>query len=203
MCEEVLWSIIYRKLSAIWIFLQISNYFILSRKIDFFLWESTSSVALIFHHNFAFLISHLNCWLHGSRIISAASNLVFWTNFSRQNLLRSLSLVSFVLQHYKYGAKKCPKNHIRFHFWDVSTSANQKTGKTIEKSLKELPWNQQLTENMLACEQVLYWKFLGNNCLDFGVADGRNVGSSLPSFRPSSSPSSLKSHLMGMNRTWC
>ena len=33
----------------------------------------------------------------------------FSEHFSRQNLLRSLSLVLFLLQCYKYGAKKCPK----------------------------------------------------------------------------------------------
>ena len=58
-------------------------------------------------------------------------------------MLRSLSLVLFLLQRYKYGAKKCPKNRVRFDFWDNSTLADQKTGKTIEKPLKELPWNQQ------------------------------------------------------------
>ena len=100
----------------------------------FFLWESTSLVALIFHHNFAFLISHLNCWLHGSRIISAASNLVFWTNFSRQNLLRSLSLVSFVLQHYKYGAKKMskkPHSIPLLRCFDFSQSENRKNNRKI------------------------------------------------------------------------
>ena len=35
------------------------------------------------------------------------------------------------------------KIHVRFEFWDDSTLVNQKTGKTIEKPLKELPWNQQ------------------------------------------------------------
>ena len=34
----------------------------------------------------------------------------FLNIFSRQNLLRSLSLVLFLLQRYKYDAKKCPKN---------------------------------------------------------------------------------------------
>ena len=33
----------------------------------------------------------------------------FLNTFSRQNLLRSLSLILFLLQRYKYGAKKCPK----------------------------------------------------------------------------------------------
>ena len=67
----------------------------------------------------------------------------FLNIFLRQNLLRSLSLVFFLLQRYKYGAKKCPKNHVRFDFWDDSTLANQKTGKTIENPLKELQRNQQ------------------------------------------------------------
>ena len=33
------------------------------------------------------------------------------------------------------------ENHIPFDFWDDSTLANQGTGKTIEKPLKELPLN--------------------------------------------------------------
>ena len=61
----------------------------------------------------------------------------FLNNFSRQNLFRSLSLVLFLLQRYKYGAKNVQKTTFD------STLANQSTGKTIEKPLKELPWNQQ------------------------------------------------------------
>ena len=38
----------------------------------------------------------------------------FLNIFSSQNVLRSLSLVLFLLQRYKYGAKKCPKNQVRF-----------------------------------------------------------------------------------------
>ena len=51
----------------------------------------------------------------------------------------------FLLQRYKNGAEKCSKNDVRFDFSDDSTLANQKIGKTIEKPLKELPWNQQNT----------------------------------------------------------
>ena len=79
----------------------------------------------------------------------------FLNIFSRQNLLHSLALVLFLLQRYKYGAKKCPKNQVRFDFWDDSTLANQKTGKIIEKPLKELPWNQQYSQtearNLIGC----------------------------------------------------
>ena len=47
----------------------------------------------------------------GSRIKNDLSSfeLDFLNIFSRQNLLRSLSLVLFLLQRHKYGAKKCPK----------------------------------------------------------------------------------------------
>ena len=74
-----------------------------------------------------------------TRIKNHLSNfeLDFLNIFSRQNLLRSLSLVLFLLQRYRYGAKKCPKNCVRF---DFSQSENRKT---IQKPLKELPWNQQ------------------------------------------------------------
>ena len=67
----------------------------------------------------------------------------FLNILSPQNLLRSLSRLFFLLRWNKYGAKKCLKNHIPFDFWDDSTLANQGAGKTIEKPLKELPWNQQ------------------------------------------------------------
>ena len=40
----------------------------------------------------------------------------FLNIFSRQNLLRSLSRLLFLLQLKKYGAKKCQKNHIPFDF---------------------------------------------------------------------------------------
>ena len=36
------------------------------------------------------------------------------------------------------------KNHIPFDFWDDATLSNQGAMKTIEKPLKELPWNQQV-----------------------------------------------------------
>ena len=64
----------------------------------------------------------------------------FLNIFSRQNSLRGFSLVLFLLQRYKYGAKKCPKNHVRFDFWDDSTLANQKIGnnrKTFERASVE------------------------------------------------------------------
>ena len=70
----------------------------------------------------------------------------FLNIFSRQNLLRSLSSLLFLLRWNKNGAKKCLKNHIHFDFWDDSTLANQGAGKTIEKPSKELPWNQQIRQ---------------------------------------------------------
>ena len=40
--------------------------------------------------------------------------------------------------------------YIPFNFSDDSTLANQGAGKTIEKPLQELPWNQQrLNENIV------------------------------------------------------
>ena len=67
----------------------------------------------------------------------------FLNIFSCQNLLRGLTCLLFLLQWNKCGAKKCLKNQIPFDFCDNSTLANQGAGKTIEKLLKELPWNQQ------------------------------------------------------------
>ena len=63
----------------------------------------------------------------------------FLNIFSRQNLLRSLSLVLSLLHHWKYGTKNVQKTTFD------STLVNQKPGKTIEKPFKELPWNQQNT----------------------------------------------------------
>ena len=68
----------------------------------------------------------------------------FLNIFSRQNVLRSLSSLLFSPRWNKIGAKKCLTNHIPFDFWDDSTPANQGARKTMEKPLKELPWNQQI-----------------------------------------------------------
>ena len=75
----------------------------------------------------------------------------FLNIFSRQNLLRSLSSLLFLLRWNKNGAKKCLKNHIPFDFWDDSTLANQGAGKTIEKPLKELAWNQENFHIVIYC----------------------------------------------------
>ena len=45
--------------------------------------------------------------------------------------------------HQETWREKMSENHIPFDFCDDSTLANQGVGKTIEKPLKELPWNQQ------------------------------------------------------------
>ena len=81
----------------------------------------------------------------GSTNRASSQQLQMWflNIFSRQNLLRCLSRLLFLLRRNKSGAKRCLKNHIPFNFRDDSTLANQGAGKTIEKPLKELPWNQQ------------------------------------------------------------
>ena len=85
----------------------------------------------------------------------------FLNIFSRQNLLRSLSLLLFLLWWSKYGAKKRLKNHIPFDFWDDSTLADQGAWNTIEKPLKELPWNQQLKTHYCFAFQlssrIIHW----------------------------------------------
>ena len=83
--------------------------------------------------------------LVGSTDRGSSQQLQMWfsKHFSRQNLLLSLSRLLFLLRWNKYGAKKCLQNHIPFDFWDDSTLANQGAGKTIEKPLNKLPWNQQ------------------------------------------------------------
>ena len=81
----------------------------------------------------------------------------FLNIFSRQNLLCSFSSLLFLLRWNKNGAKKCLKNHIPFDFWDDSTSANQRAGKTIKKPLKELPWNQQIGFGMYITTAICYY----------------------------------------------
>ena len=72
-------------------------------------------------------------------IISTASNVVFWTFFRAKTCRVVCHAYCF-----SYGRTNMAReNHIRFDFWDDSTLANQEAGKTIEKPLKELPWNQQ------------------------------------------------------------
>ena len=78
------------------------------------------------------------CWFHGWRIISASFELGFLNIFSRQNLLRIVSATALQIWREKMSKKPCS---IRLLRW--LTSANQKTGRTIEKPLKELLWNQQ------------------------------------------------------------
>ena len=81
--------------------------------------------------------------VQGPSIIPAASNVVFWTSF----LAKSCCVVchaycsAMVEQIWR---EKCLKNHIPFDFWDDLSLTNQGAGKTIEKPLKELPWNQQI-----------------------------------------------------------
>ena len=88
------------------------------------------------------LMEYLFCWFHGPRIISAALNVVFWTFFRTKTCCVVCHTYCFC-----YGgtnmAQKTSENHIPFDFWDYSTLANQGAGKTIEKPLKELLWNQQ------------------------------------------------------------
>ena len=68
----------------------------------------------------------------------------FLNSFSSESLLHSLSLVEFFSWCNKYGAKKYPKNLIQFNFWDDSTLANHKSGKTVEKvSLEQTNWAER------------------------------------------------------------
>ena len=57
-------------------------------------------------------------WFVGSMDRESSQQLQMWfsEHFSRQNLLRSLSSLLFLLQWNKNGAKKCLKNHIPFDF---------------------------------------------------------------------------------------
>ena len=54
----------------------------------------------------------------------------FLNIFSRQNLLRSLSLALFLLQRYKYGAKNVQNVHVRFDFRQSENRKNNR--KTFE-----------------------------------------------------------------------
>ena len=112
---------------------------------------------------YAWNLSQLHRFLHflgivGSTDRASSQQLQMWfsEHFSRQNLLRGLSRLLFLLQWNKYGVKKCLKNHIPFDFWDDSTLANQGAGKTIEKPLKELPWNQQVSVQKYTANVLMF-----------------------------------------------
>ena len=98
---------------------------------------------LILNRPTSFLAHIISCWFHGSTIISAALNLVFWTFFLAKTCCIVCQSSCFFTVQQIWREKMSRKPHsIRLLRW--STIANQKTGKTIEKPLKELPWNQQL-----------------------------------------------------------
>ena len=89
------------------------------------------------------LPNHTCCWFHGSRIISAASNLVFWTLFRTKTCCVVCHSYCFCYSAINM-ARKMPKkpSSIRLLRWfDFSQSENRKT---IDKPLKEIQWNQQL-----------------------------------------------------------
>ena len=71
----------------------------------------------------------LFCWFHGSRIISAASNLVFWTFFRAKACCVVCHSYCFCYSASSMARKKMSKNHIRF---DFSQSENRQT--------MEKPW---------------------------------------------------------------
>ena len=100
------------------------------------------NVARVARSRFCNQITETICWFHRRRIISAASECGFLNIFARQNLLCCLSRLLFLLRWNKYGAKKILKTTFHWTF-EMMTLSNQGAGKTIEKHLKELPWNQQ------------------------------------------------------------
>ena len=71
----------------------------------------------------------------------------FPNNFLRQNLLHSLSRLLSPLRWNKYGQEKRLKTtfHRLLRWFNFSQSGG--AGKTIQKPLKELPWNQQIYPN--------------------------------------------------------
>ena len=58
----------------------------------------------------------ITCVASKDRASSHQLEMWFSEHFSRQNFLRSLSCLLFLLWWNKYGAKKCLKNHIPFDF---------------------------------------------------------------------------------------
>ena len=86
----------------------------------------------------------------GSMYQESSQQLRTWfsEHFSLQNLLRSLALILFLLQRSMSATDMAPKmskkpRSIRLLRWlDFSQSENKR--KTIEKPLKELPWNDNL-----------------------------------------------------------
>ena len=93
--------------------------------------------------------------------------------FSRHNLLHSLPLVLSLLWRNKYSAKKCLKNHVSLDFLDDLTLAHQKTGKTIERPSKELPWNQQV--GTLENSKFAYEGLRVNRCDSYNLSSKQRL----------------------------
>ena len=111
------------------------------------------------------LSSTLNCWFHGPSSHHLSSFKCGFLNiFSRQNLLHSLSRILFLLQIWREKMSEKPHS---FDFRDDSTLANQGAGKTIEKPLKDLPWNQTRRKARTALYSIDKHQYLENcsSCL--------------------------------------
>ena len=89
------------------------------------------------------------CWFHRPSIISAASNVVFWTFFRAKTCCVACHVYCFYYGGTNMARKDVWKPHsIRLLRWfNFSQSGSRKT---IEKPLKEFPWNQQW--------RFLFWK---------------------------------------------
>ena len=87
-------------------------------------------------------MSGLYCWFYGPSIISAASNVVFWTFFCTKTCCVVCHAYCFCYGGTNTARKNVWKPHfIRLLRWfNFSQSGSRKT---IEKLLKELQWNQQ------------------------------------------------------------
>ena len=89
----------------------------------------------------------LTCWFHGPRIISAASNVAFWTFFRAKTCCVVCHAYCFCYGGTNMARKNVWKPHSNrlLRWFNCSQS---ETRKTIEKPLKELPWNQQSKTNL-------------------------------------------------------
>ena len=119
------------------------------KKVDFL--KNTSSFS--FFSLFLFLLvpwtkNHLSSFKCG-----------FLNIFSRQTCCVVCQGYCFYYGGTNMARKNVWKTTFHSTFWGDSTLANQGAGKTIEKPLKELPWNQQVPEPRIWEKSVL--TFLG------------------------------------------
>ena len=114
--------------------------------------------ALFFQYELSFCFDQcrtnnlFRCYVAGSTDQESSQQLRTWfsEHFFAPKLVAwfALSLVRFLLQRYKYGAKKCPKNHVRFDF-EFSQSENRKNNRKTFEGASVEPTNEKIVNKLI------------------------------------------------------